>query len=69
MHLLSDLSERGTAACKEGAEITDCPSQGVCGAGRLLTCNLPFTTTEDSSDCILTAEVEEEAQAVVEALR
>lgn len=41
----------------------------MCAGGKLHYCDLPFEKKEDGTACVLTAEVEEEVNAVVDALR
>ncbi|CAN0280634.1 unnamed protein product, partial [Ectocarpus sp. 8 AP-2014] len=61
--------EQEDVVCKSGTEATDCPDHATCGAGRILHCNLPYTLRKDRAACVLVAEAEKEAKAVVEALR
>ncbi|CAM9483033.1 unnamed protein product, partial [Ectocarpus sp. 12 AP-2014] len=61
--------EQEDVVCKGGTEAADCPDHATCGAGRILHCNLPYTLRKDRAACVLVAEAEKEAKAVVEALR
>lgn len=70
---VAHLSERDTnqaaSICKKGADVVDCPDQATCGGGAILSCSFFLERKMDGSACVLTAEAEEEVDAVVQALR
>lgn len=63
------LRGEDASICKEGMEPADCPSPATCSLGRILSCDFPFNKAVNGEDCVLSAAVTEEADAVVKALR
>lgn len=70
-HTSCHISERDAkqAICKKGTEVMDCPDRATCRGGSIIDCEVPLEIKMDGSACVLTAEAEEEVDAVVQALR
>ncbi|CAM9576599.1 unnamed protein product [Scytosiphon promiscuus] len=67
--ILPSEQEQVATICKAGTEPTECPEHANCVEGAIRGCNSPFTVAKDRMGCVLAPEAQEEATAVVQALR